>query len=258
MRKSLAVAGKELEAYFVSPIAYAVMTVFLLLSGFFFYSILSFFNRQCFEYSQYSQYPYMLEQLNLNEMVMRPLFHNLAIIILLIMPLLTMRLFAEEKRSGTIELLMTSPVTHWQVTLGKYGACLIVYALMLGITLLYTGVLLTFGEPDLGPIFSGYLGLFLMGAAFISVGLLISSFTENQIVAAVISFGVLLLFYVIGWLSSFVGSTLGKVLSYVSIVDHLDDFLKGVIDTKDIVFYLSFVLFGIFLTVRSVESSTWR
>ena len=255
MRKSLAILERELEAYFVSPIAYAVITVFLLLSGFFFYNILSYFNFQCL---QYSQYPYALEQLNLNEMVMRPLFHNMAIIILLIMPLLTMRLFAEEKRSGTIELLMTSPVTHWQVTLGKFGACFVVYALMLGITFLYSVVLLMYGEPDLGPILCGYFGLLLMGAAFISIGLLASSFTENQIVAAVISFGALLLFYVIGWLSSSVGSTMGSVLSYLSIVEHLDDFIKGVMDTKDIVFYLSFILFGIFLTVRSNESSSWR
>ena len=244
-----------MEAYFVSPIAYAVMTVFLLLSGFFFYNILSFFNLQCL---QYSQYPYMLDQLNVNEMVIRPLFHNMAIIILLITPLLTMRLFAEEKRSGTIELLMTSPVTHWHVTLGKFGACFLVYTLMVGMTFLYTVILLMYGEPDLGPILGGYLGILLMGAAFISVGLLASSFTENQIVAAVVSFGALLLFYMIGWLSSFVGSTMGKILSSLSIIEHLDDFVKGVIDTKDIIFYLSFVLFGIFLTVRSVESSTWR
>lgn len=255
MKKSCAILQKELQAYFVSPIAYAVMTVFLLLSGFFFYSILSYFNLQCL---QYSQYPYALGQLNVNEMVMRPLFHNMAIIILLITPMLTMRLFAEEKRSGTIELLMTAPLTHWHVTLGKFGACLIVYAITVGITFLYTGVLMLYGEPDLGPILSGYIGLLLMGAAFISVGLLASSFTENQIVAAVISFGALLLFYMIGWLSSFVGVTAGKVLSYLSIVEHLDDFVKGVIDTRDIVFYLTFVLFGIFLTVRSIESSTWR
>jgi ABC-2 type transport system permease protein len=255
VRKIVAVLEKELEAYFVSPIAYTVMTVFLLLSGFFFYNILSYFN---FQSLQYSQYPYALEQLNLNEMVMRPLFHNMAIIILLMTPLLTMRLFAEEKRSGTIELLMTSPLTHWQVTLGKYGASLIVYALMLGATFLYTAILVLFGEPDLGPILSGYLGLFLMGACFLSIGLLASSITENQIVAAVISFGALLLFYVIGWLSSSVGVTLGKVLSHLSLVEHLDDFVKGVIDTKDIVFYLSCILIGIFLTVRSVESSRWR
>jgi ABC-2 type transport system permease protein len=255
MRKTLAVLEKELEAYFVSPIAYAVMMVFLLLSGFFFYNILSYFNFQCL---QYSQYPYALEQLNLNEMVMRPLFHNMAIIILLMAPLLTMRLFAEEKRSGTIELLMTSPVTHWQVTLGKYGACLLVYALMLATTFLYTVILVMYGEPDLGPILSGYLGLFLMGAAFLSIGLLASSTTENQIVAAVISFGALLLFYVIGWMSSSVGVTLGKVLSYLSIVEHLDDFVKGVIDTKDIVYYVSFVFMGIYMSIRSAESSAWR
>ena len=255
MRKTIAILGKELQAYFVSPIAYAVMTVFLFLSGFFFYNILSYFNFQCL---QYSQYPYALEQLNLNEMVMRPLFHNMAIIILLIAPLLTMRLFAEEKRSGTAELLMTSPVTCWQVTLGKFGACLLVYVLMLGATFTYTAILTMFGNPDLGPVLAAYLGLFLMGASFLSIGLLASSVTENQIVAAVISFGALMLFYVIGWMSGSVGVIPGKILSYLSIVDHLDDFIKGVIDTKGIVYYLSFILFGIFLTVRSIESSMWR
>jgi len=255
MNKTLAVMKKELQAYFVSPIAYAVIAVFLVLSGFFFYSILSYFNLQSL---QYSQYPYALEQLNINEMVMRPLFHNLVVIILLILPLLTMRLFSEERRSGTIELLMTAPLRHWHVTLGKFAACLIVYALMLACTFSYVCVLLIYGEPDPGPILAGYMGLFLMGAAFISVGLLASSLTENQIVAAVISFGALLLFYIIGWLSATVGSTAGQLLSYLSIVDHLDDFLKGVIDTKDVVFYLSFILSGPFLAVRSAESYSWR
>lgn len=255
MNKTLAVMKKELQAYFVSPIAYAVITVFLVLSGFFFYSFLSYFNLQSL---QYSQYLYALEQLNINEMVMRPLFHNLVVIILLILPLLTMRLFSEERRSGTIELLMTAPLRHWHVTLGKFAACLVVYALMLVCTLSYVFVLLIYGEPDAGPILAGYLGLFLMGAAFISVGLLASSFTENQIVAAVISFGALLLFYIIGWLSATAGPIAGQFLSYLSIVDHLDDFLKGVIDTKDVVFYLSFILTGLFLAVRSAELCSWR
>jgi ABC-2 type transport system permease protein len=168
-------------------------------------------------------------------------------------PLFTMRLYAEEKKSGTLEVLMTSPLSNLQIITGKFLGTLALYMIMLGFTLIYPLILFMYGNPDWGPIASGYVGLILMGAAFISIGGLCSSFTENQIVAAVISFGVLLFLWVISWASHFVGPGLGDVLSYLSLIEHFDDFSKGIMDTKDIVFYLSFILFSLFLTKESLE-----
>lgn len=247
---------RELKAYFVSPIAYVVFGVFLVLSGFFFYNMLLYFNLRCMQYMQYPSY-YGLD-LNITEMVVRPLFHNMSIIILLVLPMFTMRLFSEEKRSGTIELLLTAPVTDLEVVLGKYLASLVIYLIMLGLTVLYPVIMAWVGEPDWGPVISGYIGLAFMGASFLAVGLFTSSCTRNQIVAAVLSFGALLLFWVIGWSSEFVGPTLGKVFSYLSIIEHAEDFVKGIYDTQHIVFYLSFIYLALFLTVRVLESSKWR
>jgi ABC-2 type transport system permease protein len=241
---------KELKSYFVSPIAYVMFVVFLILAGYFFFSLTAAFNLQSMHYMRYE---YGMGEINVNEMVIRPLFYNFSIILLLMIPLFTMRMYAEEKKSGTLELLMTAPLSNLQLITGKFLGTLAVYMIMLGFTLIYPLILFMYGNPDWGPIASGYVGLLLMGAAYISVGSLCSSFTENQIVAAVISFGVLLFLWVISWASYFVGPDLGEVLSYISIIEHFDDFAKGIMDTKDIVFYLSFILFSLFLTNESLE-----
>jgi ABC-2 type transport system permease protein len=241
---------KELKAYFVSPVAYVMFIVFLLLAGYFSFSLTAAFNLQSMQYMRY-QAP--MSDMNVNEMVIMPLFYNISIILLLMVPLFTMRMYAEERKSGTLEVLLTSPLSNLQLMLGKFLGALTLYMIMLGFSLIYPLILFMYGNPDLGPIASGYVGLILMGAAYISVGCLCSSFTENQIVAAVISFGVLLLLWVISWASHFVGPGLGEVLSYLSIIEHFDDFAKGIIDTKDIVFYLSFIVFNLFLTNESLE-----
>ncbi len=241
---------KELKAYFVSPVAYVMLVVFLLLAGYFFFSLTAAFNLQSMQFMRY-QIP--MSDMNVNEMVMVPLFYNIGIILLLMVPLFTMRMYAEERKSGTLEVLMTSPLSNLQLLLGKFLGALTLYLIMLGFTLIYPLILFMYGSPDWGPIASGYVGLVLMGAAFISVGSLCSSFTENQIVAAVISFGVLLLLWVVSWAANFVGPKLGEALSSISIIGHFDDFAKGIIDTKDIVFYLSFIVFNLFLTNESLE-----
>ncbi len=250
MRNIWILFKKELNAYFVSPVAYVMFVVFLILAGYFFFSLTAAFNLQSMHYMRYQG---LASNMNVNEMVIRPLFYNISIILLLMVPLFTMRMYAEEKKAGTLEVLLTSPLSNLQLMLGKFLGALALYMIMLGFTLIYPLVLSMYGNPDWGPIASGYVGLVLMGAAFISVGSLCSSFTENQIVAAVISFGVLLFLWVISWASNFVGPKLGELFSYISIIEHFDDFAKGIMDTKDIVFYLSFIVFNLFLTNESLE-----
>ena len=260
MRNLLAVYSKEMRSYFVSPVAYVIAGVFLFLSGYLFRNILMQFNWWCLQYSQRAQYMDAsgMPPLNLNEMVVTQFFAVMDFIWLLVVPMLTMRLFAEEKKTGTIELLMTSPISTTQILLGKFFACFTLYTAIVALTLVYCGILEVYGDPDWGPIWSAYLGYLLLGATFIGVGILASAVTENQIVAVLLAFGALLLLWLIDWSASFAGPTLAKILQYLSIIQHLQDFQRGVIDTKDVVFYLSFVFFTLFATGRVIESRRWR
>jgi ABC-2 type transport system permease protein len=199
MRNIWSLMKKEIGAYFSSPIAYVVISGFLLLVGYFFYSLVSWFNAQAM---QMAQNPYYAQQININEMVFSPLFHNMSIILILVAPLLTMRLLAEEKKNGTDELLYTSPLSVGQIILGKYFAALVMLAAMLGLTALLSIFAFAFGNPEIAPWLTGYLGLFLMGATFIAIGLFFSSLTDNQIVAAFLTFVTLLLFLVLNWVAS--------------------------------------------------------
>ena len=244
------ICKRELQAYFTSPIAYAVMVVFLLLGGYFFFSLTAAFSINAVQYNQYASHA---ARLNLNEMIIKPLLYNLNVILLLMVPVLTMRLYAEERKSGSIELLLTSPIKSWQLVMGKFSAALLLFALMLGITLTYPLILAFFGNPDLGKIFCGYLGLFLVGAAYLALGSMASSLTENQIVAAVISFGLLLLFWVIGWAAQFVEGAASELFSYICLTEHFAEFVEGILDTKHVVYYLSFIAFNLFLTKQSLE-----
>jgi ABC-2 type transport system permease protein len=256
MRNIWTIFKRECKAYFYSPIAYAILTIFLVVTGYFFYSNVLFYSLMSF---QMMQSPYLAEQLNMTDGIIRPLFSNVSVILLLLTPVLTMRLFAEEKKSGTIELLLTYPVTDSAVVLGKFLACLFVFLVMLALTVPCPLLLSWYGTPELGPLFSGYLGLLLLGAAFIALGLFISALTENQIIAAAAGFGILLLFWVIGWSAQFTGETVGNVLRQISLLEHfVDSFAKGVIDTTDVAYYLVFTIFCIFLTLRSLESWKWR
>jgi len=256
MGNILTIAQKELRSYFVSPIAYAVIGLFALLYGVFFVSSLGFLLRVSLQAGMMEGAP----PININEYMIRPLLGNTGVIMLFVLPMITMRSYAEEKRSGTIELLLSSPLTDLQILLGKFFGALSLFGLMLGITALHMVVLFWYGDPELAPILSGYLGLFLMGASFISVGLLISSTTKNQVVAVMVTFAVLLLFWVISWLvvDPTGSSTSDQVLAYLSVLDHFDDFSKGVIDTSHLTYYLSFITFSLFLTAKSVDSEHWR
>jgi len=170
----------------------------------------------------------------------------------------TMRTYSEEKRSGTIELLLTSPLTDWEIILGKFLGAMALYSAMLAVTLIHVGFLFVYGRPEWKPLVTAYLGLLLMGGCFISVGLFISSLTRNQIVAGMVTFAVFLLLWIITWIGSFSGPTVDKLTQYLSIVDHYDDFGKGVIDTTHLIYYVSFITFGLFLTAKAVDSERWR
>lgn len=250
-----AIFKKEIRSYFASPIAYVVLTIFALLSGYFFYSLLTFFSLNSL---QASFNPALAQSLNATEWIVRPLLSNIAVTMLLLMPAATMRLFSEEKKSGTIELLFSYPIRDWEVLLGKFLAALGLYAGMLAISLLDLLMLGFFARLEWGPIMTGYLGLLLLGMAFLGLGILASSLTENQIVAAVGAFGALLLLWVIGWSTEAAGPTLGPILSHLSIINHYDGFAKGIIESKDVIFYLNFTLLCLFLTLRSLESKRWR
>jgi ABC-2 type transport system permease protein len=245
---------KELRLYFTSPVAYVLLTIFLLIAGYFFFSIFSFFTRASM---QMAMNPQMGRDLNVTDAVLRPLFANLSVILLLLMPLVTMRLFAEERRSGTIELLLTYPVRDGAVLAGKYLAALTMYGVMVAGTLAYPIMLVSFARVEWGPLVTGYLGLLLMGAMFLAVGLFASSLTENQVVAAIVTFGVLLMFWIIGWTAEFAGGPLGAVLTHLSILEHNDTFAKGVLDTKDIIYYVNFTVLALFLALRSLEARRW-
>jgi ABC-2 type transport system permease protein len=255
MRNIWTIARKEIKTYFTSPIAYVVIAVFLVLVGFFFSSALSWFNTQAI---QMAQNPYYAQQMNINQMVYTPLFHNMSIILLLMLPLLTMRLLSEEKKTGTDELLYTSPVNVGQIVLGKYLAALVVLATMLGLTFLLSVFSFAYGNPELPQILNGYLGLLLMGAAFVSAGVFFSSLTENQIVSAILTFGALLLFWILNWAAYSSSGMWKDVLNYLSIFQHFDDMTRGILDTKDVVYYVSFAFFGLFLTHSVIQSRRWR
>jgi ABC-2 type transport system permease protein len=252
VRNIIAIADRELRAYFSSPMAYIIIGFFLLPFGVFFYLYLTAFVRQSLQQAQFGG------AMNINQQVIRYVLQNASVIILFIMPMITMRTYSEEKRSGTIELLLTSPLTDIEIILGKFFGALGLYIAMLACTLLYMAILFYFGNPEWRPLVAAYLGLLLMGGAFVSIGLLISSTTNNQIVAGVVTFIVFLLFWIIGWFADTAGPTIGPLTSWLSITEHFDDFSKGIIDTKHVLYYLSLITFGLFLTQKSVDSERWR
>ena len=252
MNNILAIAHKELKSYFSTPIAYIVIGFFALLFGYFFYAMLVIFNQQSLQFGGEGG------AMDINQQLIRPLFLNASVILLFVLPLITMRTYSEEKRSGTIELLLTSPVSDLEIIIGKFLGAMALYAAMLGITLIHVALLFSYGNPEWKVVVTGYAGLLLMGGCFISVGLLISSMTKNQIVSGMVTFAVFLLLWVINWIASFTGPTTQSVLNYLSITDHFDDFTRGILDTKHLIYYFSVMSFGLFLTSRSVDTERWK
>jgi ABC-2 type transport system permease protein len=254
MKNVWIICKKELKSYFASPIAYLLMAIFAVIFGFFFYSATAIFVVRGME----SQMMGRSMPMDVNEWVIRPLLMNASVVGLFLIPMITMRLYAEEKRSGTIELLMTSPVRDSEVIIGKWLAALILYACILSISAINIAVLFAYGSPDWKPILVGYLGLLLQGGCLLAIGTFISTMTRNQIIAGGATFAVALLLWVLDWVSAYEQAAWAKVVSYLSVVTHFEPFAKGVIDTKDVVFYVSMIFLGLFLTARSLESLRWR
>ena len=254
MRNIWIICRKEIRSYFVSPIAYILLVLFAAVFGLFFWSSLGYFVSMAMQATmEGEQFP-----MNINEQVMRPLLANLNVIGLFFIPMITMRLFAEEKRSGTIELLTTSPITDMQVILGKWLAAVTMYALMLlsaGLDFLF---LFRYGNPDWKPLAIGFLGLLLQAGGALAIGTFISVLTRNQIIAGAVTFAILLLLWVLSWPAQFETATWAQVLSYICVVTHFESFAKGVVDSKDVIFYVTVIFLGLFFTARSMESMRWR
>jgi ABC-2 type transport system permease protein len=254
MRNIWIILRKELHSYFVSPIAYLLLTMFALIFGFFFWNALGYFVLMGMESQMRGQsFP-----MNLNEEVIRPLLSNASVIGLFFIPMITMRLFAEEKRTGTIELLATSPIRDYEIIIGKWLAALTLYATMLLFTALNFAFLFKYGNPDWKPLAIGYLGLLLQAGGLLAIGTFISTLTKNQIIAGAATFGVCLLLWVLEWVSGYETAAWAKVLAYMSVITHFESFAKGVIEIKDAIFYLTVIFLGLFFTSRSMESLRWR
>jgi len=232
-----------------------VTTVFLVIYSFIFFQILTFFS---FQSVQAGQFRGMNVGLNLNDMVIEPSFHNMAVTLLLMIPVLTMRSFADEKKSKTYALLLSSPVRLREIVFGKFLACMTVVTMMVLLSSYCMGFLLMLGEPEIGPIVTSYVGILLMSGCYVGMGVFASSLTDNQIIAAVIAFGMSLFMWIIGWASQAASAEMGEVLQYLSLVEHMQRFMKGIVDTSDVVYYLSFILFSLFLTHRVLDSERWR
>lgn len=259
MKNTYAIFRKEFKSFFYSPIAYVILALFTALTGVFFYLYLSSFVQAAFmDMLRTQQYRMAPQKLNVNLMLIRPYFWNIALISLFTLPLITMRLFSEEKRTGTVELLYTTPITPLQIIMGKFMAGLGLYLVLLIPTMFFQALLFAYGNPEFAPVLSGYIGLILLGSAFISAGLFISTTTENQIIAAIGAFGLSLLLWIVGWGASFAGPAMSSVLKYISIISHFEDFAQGVLDSGHIAYYLLFSFLGIFFSLKTVESVKWR
>lgn len=255
MRAILSIARRELDAYFATPMGWLVLCGFVAVTGLFFTLMLVGYAMQS---TQMAMNPYGGQQMNINEYLLPDFFGNTSVILLFLCPALTMRLFAEDRGRRSFELLMSSPVSSTEIVLGKYLGALGYLGVLLASTLHYVAILYWLGSPDAGVLVASYGALFLLSAAFMAVGMLMSSFTVNQIVAFVLSFGVLLGLWVLAWMDAFASESWVKVITYVSLLSHQSDLAKGLVHLKDLVYFTSFIGFFLFATQQRVEAYRWQ
>ena len=254
MRNVLLICRKELKSYFASPIAYLLMAFFALIFGFGFFTATRDFVRFSFQAQMMGQQ----QPTNVNEQIIRPLLGFASTISLFLIPMISMRLFAEEKRTGTIELLLTSPIKDMEIILGKWLGAVLLYLCVLAMSMINVAMLFLWGKPDLKPVLVAYLGLLIQGACLLAIGGFISTTTKNQIVAGGVTFFVCLLLWLLSWFTAFDNTVPAQIVNYISIVTHFENFSKGVLDSKDVIFYCSMIFFSLFMTSRSMESLRWR
>ena len=254
MKNIWTIAWRDFKSYFTSPIAYILIAGFLAIMGWMFFFNLSYFNQQNLQAMQMN----LGKGVSITDGIIRPLFGNMNVVLLFLVPFITMRLLAEERKNSTIQLLLTAPVTLAEIIAGKFLSSLLLVAVMLGLTPAYPIVLFTTGNPDPGPIAMAYLGTILLSGCYLSFGLLFSAMTENQIIAGALTFAFGLFFWLVGWASQSVGSIWGDALEYLSLINHYNNFSQGMLNSTDIVFYLSFIFLGLFLTHRVLDSFRWR
>ncbi|MBI4865859.1 MAG: ABC transporter permease subunit [Candidatus Wallbacteria bacterium] len=235
MFKFWCIFKKELKTYFISPIAYVVAGAFLVLSGLIFNALI--------------QYRYAL---------MAPAYGNMGVYLLFIVPFLTMRLLAEEKKRQTMALLFTSPISNTSIVLGKFLACYVFVALMLSVTLVYPYILSQFGPLDVGPVKTGFLGLVLLAGCYVGIGLFASSVCSETVIAGVLGVGLIVMLYLMEMAKSWFGDKASAVVEYISIYRPQQDMLQGLLNSKDVFFYVSFMVLTIFASIRMLEANRWR
>jgi len=255
MRATLAIARRELQQYFATPMGWLCLCGFVLVTGFFFAVMMTELSVQA---SQAAFNPYQQDQVNLNEWLIQPFFANTGVILLLLSPALSMRLFAEDKSQRSMELLLSSPISSGQIVLGKYLGALGFLAVLMAGTLHFIAILYWLGSPDPGVLAANYVGTFLLAATFLAVGMLVSAFTESQVVALVVSFGLLLVLWLIGGIDSLAPAGWGQVLTHIGMTSHSDQLSKGLLHIEDVVYFITFIGFFLFATWQRVEAWRWQ
>jgi ABC-2 type transport system permease protein len=253
MKNIWAIARRDFRSYFTSPVAYIVIALFMFIMGWMFFNILDHFARQ----NMFQQFN-MSKGMNISEGIVRPLYGNMNVILLFLVPAITMKLFAEERKLHTIELLITAPVTLTEIILGKFLSAFLLILVMIALTATYPIILVATGTPDLGPIAASIFGTVLLASCYLSIGVLFSALTENQIVAFALTFAVGLFFWLISWATQSAGPVWSDILMYLSLIGHYNNFSQGLLSTADVFYYLSFIFTGLFLTHRVLDSFRWR
>lgn len=248
------IARRDFRSYFNTPVAYTILALFLAIMGYMFFNMLAFFNEQAMNYQTYN----MGKPLSLTEGVIRPIYGNMNVLLLFFTPAITMRLFAEERRNQTLQLLMTSPVSLTDIVFGKFLSSALFVGVMLGATLIYPIVLMVYGNPDLGALFASILGTYLLTCCLLATGVLFSAMTENQIIAFMLTIGTNFILWIISWSAQSAGPVWGDVLTHLSLVNHFMNFSQGMVNSPDVIYYFSFIFFGLFLTHRVLDSYRWR
>ena len=250
------IIAKELRCYFVSPIVYVIGAVFLGIVGLLSYWAVVNAGNQALRMLQMTN---TFAQINLNDLVFRPMFYGMSLVLMLVLPLLTMRAFAEERKLRTFELLLTSPVGINEIVTAKFLSVVLIYLGLLSLVALIPVVLSAYVSFDWNPVLTGFLALLLQGMLMLAIGLVASALTENQIIAAFLSFGFILLLWLLGAFGSVLGdSGLGSVLTYLSFTDHYSRLVRGLVDVKDIVYYLSGMAFMWFAAYHAIDAHRWK